>query len=202
MKASELAAKLMENPDLEVYYEEYNSPDFSDGFYWTSGVDGVQITPDGVFITTNCLRCDFDNLKTPSTIPRIDTVTIHIKDGLVPFNFFPLDSERGDDAGKYMFQEFLDYDVIYGHSDGVSYHLSEKLETKEENYSTHNINTSDVEKVTVLTSYDPVTWEPSYTDYTWDEVKEYFIKKYNIEKIVDNYNYDNDIGMELDGEAE
>lgn len=193
MKASELAAKLMETPDLEVFYEEYNSPEFSDGFYWTTGVNGIQITPDGVFITTDSLGDEYNNLKTPSNTPQIDTVTIHIKDDIVPFNIFPLDSERGDDAGKFLLQEFLDYGMIYGYRDGVSYSLSDTLKTDEVDRCNHTINTSDIEKVTVLSSYDPVTWEPSYTDYSWEDVKAYFISKYNIEKYVDDSVYDNDI---------
>lgn len=180
MKASELAAKLMETPDLEVFYEEYNCPEFSDGFYWTSGVNGVQITPDGVFITTESLSDAYNNIKTPSNTPVLESISVHIKDGIVPFNIFPLDTDRGDDNGKYFFQELLDHNMCFGYLDGVSYSLSETLKTEEVDYN-NVVNCSDVEKVQVLTSYDPVTWEPTYTDYTWEDAKNYFISKYNLE---------------------
>lgn len=89
MKAKDLAALLLQTPDLEVYIEDYHCPDFDDGYHYTNGTNGVTRTPDGIFINLDSIN---HYPKSPSDKPQIGAIGIMMKDG----NWFKLRMDEHD----------------------------------------------------------------------------------------------------------
>lgn len=171
MKAKDLAALLLQTPDLEVYIEDYNSPDFDDGYYFTNSTTGVTRTPDGIFIDIS--SCE-GYPKAPSDKPRIGTIAIMMKDG----QWFKL---RPDDSDLSVLKQFDESGYICNyigwHED---YYIISEPDFPDEwlqghinrSSSTHYVP-SDVDYVQVLVGLNDEDWTPVYQKFTLEEAIKY-----------------------------
>lgn len=172
MKAKELAALLLQTPDLEVYVEDYNCPDFDDGHYYTNGTMGITLTPDGVFIDI----CSIDNYpKSPSDKPQIGSIDIMMNDG----EWFKLNTQSEHDLSVLV--EYADSGYICNY---IGWHenyyvlaesdIDDEYVQREINnhLSTHYLP-SDIDYVRILVGLDEYTWEPVYKQFSIEEAIEY-----------------------------
>lgn len=172
MKAKDLAELLLKTPDANVYIEEYNSPDFDDGYYYTNGIEGVQKTPDGIFLT---LGDDDENVKAPSDIPKVNCIRIFMTDG----TWFKFGSNSGSTDDLNLFNECKYISNYVGWHD-ATYTLYEKG-TITDGYVYDKINSTgntsytceDVDFVEILTEYDEDTWELTWQKFKFDEALEF-----------------------------
>lgn len=174
MKAKELAALLLQTPDLEVYIEEYNAPDFDDGFYSTSGCCGITRTPDGIFIDTCSIDC---YPKSPSDKPSVGAIAIMMTDG----QWFKLRMDQHDLSVLVDYSEcgyicnYISWDDLYFSLCPDDIQDSWVREHMEETGSTH-YTPEDVDYVKVLVDIDPETWNPEYKHFTFDEAIAYALE--------------------------
>lgn len=190
MKAKDLAALLLQNPELDVYHEDYHMPEYSDGFHTVESVDGIKITPGGIFLDMNYIQGDTDNLKPPSQKPRIDSFRIKLNDDEFPYFMIGYDS---DEDGHYFFEHFLNSDSYHSYVYNNTWmlydenaELSEYHQNKLDETGIERFSLSDVEYVEVLTSFDD-QWVPSYDKMSFADAMQYYITKYNIKKGENGY---------------
>lgn len=177
MKAKDLAALLLQTPDLEVYIEDYHCPDFDDGYHYTNGTTGVTRTPDGIFI-------DIDSVnhypKAPSERPRIGTISIMMTDG-EPFKL------RQDDQDLSVLQDYVESGYICNY---IGWHENYYIlapndieddwvrEHIEDASSTH-YTPDEVDYVQILVGLEEETWNPIYIQLSFDEAIKYAMEKKN-----------------------
>lgn len=189
MKAKDLAALLMQNPEMEVYHENWHSDDMCEVYYSPEIIDGIEITPSGVFIKTASV--DFNDsreIKLPSNKPIIGTIDLVFHqerqidtedaDGEpvvdvtnVVFPFYNSDSQPMH--GNDFFRELLEDGEVYG-CDGNVFALDENYEPDHNTWQFYT--PEDVMEVKVLTSFDE-QWNVQYTSMKFEEAKKYFETK-------------------------
>lgn len=178
MKAKDLAALLLQTPDLEVYIEEYESPDFDDGYHYTNSCDGITQTPDGIFINTSIISGS--EPRAPSNMPRIGTIDIMMKDReWFRFGYTYHDLSQLVDYSEcgyicnYVSWEHGYYAIspVDIDDDWVQEHIQSSGNTHYE--------PDDVDYVRVLVGFDQTTWEPEYKHFTFDEAIQYALEKQN-----------------------
>ena len=171
MKAKDLAALLMQNPEMEVYHEHMHIDDMCDSYYSPENVSGIEITPSGVFISTE--RMDYNSqqeIKTPHNKPRIGA----IENVVFPFYNAYEDPTTGED----LFRELLEDGQVYGQN-GTVFTLDPNYEPDHNTWQFYT--PQDVMEVKVLTDLDD-NWNPVYTSMTFEEAKNHFVSKLNITK--------------------
>lgn len=173
MKAKDLADLLLKTPDANVYIEGYNSPDFDEGYYYTNGIEGVQKTPDGIFLT---LSDDDQYPKAPSDIPKVNSIRIFMTDG----TWFKFGSNTGTTDDLVYFNECKYISNYVGWHD-ATYTLYEEGSLTE-GYVYDKINSAggntsyiskEVDFVEILTEYDKDTWELTWQKFKFEEALEF-----------------------------
>lgn len=164
MKAKELAALLLEYPDLEVYQEEHFSYEDGDHGSYANSVIGIAVTPSGIFFGTG--DCQNDNVQTPSDCPRIHHFTIVLDDDTV--------FKVGSNTELYQLCEYAEYGYM---SNYVSWNdnywiLCEKdipdghIQAEMQHVWNTHVTPDRVKYVEISVAVDPVTWEVSYERFT------------------------------------
>lgn len=189
MKAKELAALLMQNPEMEVYHEDMHIDDMCEVYYSAENVTGVEITPSGVFISTE--HIDFDDrqeIKTPHNKPRIGTIDLVFhQERLVEYDeddgsivtdvenvVFPFYNAYEDPTtGEDFFRELFEDGQVYG-QDGTVFVLDPNYEPDHNTWQFYT--PEDVMEVKVLTDIDDA-WNPVYTSMTFEEARNFFVNK-------------------------
>lgn len=188
MKAKELAKLLLEHPEMDVFNEEYHVPEYSDGYNSVNSLNGITITPGGVFLNFNYLPGDTDYLKPPSLKPEIDTFRIKLKDTEHPYFCI-----RDEDDGKYFFEHFLNENAYYSYVCSNTWILYDE-NAELDDYTTNKLDElwvekftlEDVDYVEVLSSFDD-QWVSTYDKMSFSEAMQYYINKYNIKKGENGY---------------
>lgn len=173
MKASELAAILLKNPDMEVYTENqhYDSYD-NDSYFTTEAVDSVVQTPDGLFLNFKTIDSDTD-LKSPMSKPKLHTFRIKLKDGeyfRIPQSYHNLSTLIDFEVEGHLvfYVSWHDDWWILAPADTEDEFAKEKISYTS---STH-YTPDDVECVQIITALDD-KWEPIYTDFTLQDAIEF-----------------------------
>lgn len=185
MKAKDLAALLLQNPEMEVFYEDYIHVDFGDSYHTVKSVDGVNVTPGGVYLDINYIQNKNEfGLKPPSSCPVIDTIRIKLDDEEFPY--LPFEENSSDNYGEYFFRDYAEEKTFYTFSGSEKFILYDSSvdESSRCDYTNKEIednfsiifDISKVEYVEVLTSFDD-QWNPTYTNMTFDEAMSYFLKE-------------------------
>lgn len=182
----------MQNPEMEVYHEHMHINDMCESYYSPENVSGIEITPSGVFISTEYI--DFDDrqeIKTPHNKPRIGTIDLVFhQERLVEYDeddgsmvtdvenvVFPFYNAYEDPTtGEDFFRELFEEGQVYG-QDGTVFVLDPNYEPDHNTWQFYTPD--DVMEVKVLTDIDE-KWNPVYTTMTYEEAKKYFISKLNI----------------------
>ena len=188
MKSHELANKLLSLPDLEVYVEtKENGGTRSAEFKANNLIDVFNITPSGLFIDYNTIP----NKITPDEAPVIGSYFVFFKDGtitparLAGSSRWEVPTVKHLANGEVFFVEYgthnmekcfsyqvlrmgLEQDIILSVND----EYFDKLDPVfSEGKKVQRL--SDVEHFSVLTSFDPLTWNPTYTEMTYAEAIEF-----------------------------
>lgn len=182
----------MQNPEMEVYHEHMHINDMCESYYSPENVSGIEITPSGVFISTEYI--DFDDrqeIKTPHNKPRIGTIDLVFhQERLVEYDeddgsmvtdvenvVFPFYNAYEDPTtGEDFFRELFEDGQVYG-QDGTVFVLDHNYVPDHNTWQFYT--PQDVMEVKVLTDIDE-KWNPVYTTMTYEEAKKYFISKLNI----------------------
>lgn len=182
MKAKELAALLLQNPEDEVYIETLQSSSDGDYYHQTNKISGIaERTPAGTFINMEWMSIR-EEIKSPSTKPLIGAARIKLDSYL--YDFLPCDdswdSGRSDlDNGSFWHELFTDgyyYCYVYNGDSVIFEHSTEIAHDIGYNYGDRHVFTpEDVEYVEVLTSIDE-NWEQTWTRMTYEDAYEYFTK--------------------------
>lgn len=175
MKAKELAALLLQNPDADVFYEGYSSQDFGDSFNFSESVVGVQTTPSGIFISTEYIESN--EPLAPSDKPKTGAVRIQLFDG----TWFRV-GDNGCDVSNL--RDFMENGYICNYVDWHSgtwllttpdFTDGGYIDEKMGQIDTTHYTTDDVLHVEVITEVPEDTWKPVWQKFKWEEVLE-FIK--------------------------
>jgi hypothetical protein len=172
MKAKDLADLLLKTPDANVYIEDYNSPDFDDGYYYTSSINGVQKTPDGIFLT---LSDDNEHPRAPSDVPKLTEIRIRMTDG----TWFKFGSDAGTIDDLVYFNECKYISTYVGWHEGT-YTLYEEgsltdgyVYDKIDSTGNTSYTTNYVDFVEILTEYNEDTWEVTWQKFKFEEALEF-----------------------------
>lgn len=176
MKAKELAELLLKNPELDVFIEELNLVDFGDSFFSTDKVDGIEITPDGLFIKSSHVE-NYFSMKRPSTKPQIGTFIIELCTGL-KIDYTDLDSHESDFPNASNFKYAIaSNEFHFYHEDIITVvALDESIKEMYNDsfrYKVYDINF--VEKFHVLTNFDE-EWNCTWEEMTFEQAKEFYKK--------------------------
>ncbi len=194
MKAKDLAALLMQHPEMEVYHEHMHIDDMCEAYYSPENVSGIEITPSGVYISTE--RIDYNSqqeIKTPHNKPRIGAIDLVFhQDRLVEYDeddgttrtdvenvvFRFYNAYEDPTTGEDFFSELLNDGEVYGQN-GTVFVLDPNYEPDHNTWQFYT--PEDVMEVKVLTDLDD-NWNPVYTSMTFEEAKNHFVSKLNITK--------------------
>lgn len=188
MKAKELAALLLLNPEDEVYIETLQSDSYGDCYYQTHKLNGIAgRTPSGVFVSQDWMSI-CEEIKSPTNKPLIGSSRIKL-DSFI-HDFLPSDdnysSRESDlDNGEFWRELLIDghYYCYVSNGDSVVFQHSTVLdEDRGHDYGERHVFTpEDVEYVEVLTALDD-DWNETWTRMTYEEAYEYFTKDIQIEE--------------------
>lgn len=178
MKAKDLAALLLQTPDLDVFVEDYHSPDFDEGYYYTNTTTGITRTPDGIFINIETLDRNIPDPKAPSEKPKINTIAIKMKDD----KWFKLSL---NDHNISVLRDFNEYGYICHY---IGWHddyyvlaaddcPEEYIQEKINDSSSTHYTPEQVDYVQILVGLDEVTWNPIYIQLSFDEAIKYAVEK-------------------------
>lgn len=174
MKAKELAELLLQNPESNVYIEELKLVDFGDSYYSTEKVEGIEITPDGVFIKSTHVENQYE-LKRPSTKPKVGTFIIELDTGL-KIDYTDLDKYESE----YPSASNFNYSVSTGefhfyHEDEITIIALDDSVKNMYNDDTRYVvyDISSVEKFNILTNFDE-EWNCTWKEMTFEEAKEFY----------------------------
>jgi|AGFT01.1.fsa_nt_gi hypothetical protein len=175
MKAKDLAALLLENPEADVFHEGYYTQDFGDSFHFSERVVGIQTTPSGFFISTEYIENN-DPLA-PSDKPQVGAVRIQLFDG----TWFRC-GEQGCNVSNL--RDFMENEYICNYVDWHSgtwiltvpgYSDGGYIDGKIGELHTTHYTTDDVLHVEIITEVPDDTWKPVWQKFKWEEALE-FIK--------------------------
>lgn len=191
MNSHELAKKLLELPEHEVFIEvEIPSVNGVGKEYKTLKIsEKNQITPSGIFLKSDVFF-NSTNIKNPNSEPVIGSYALYFKDETVVINRY--DESRRCTAtvkllstGESRVHEYGSYNMTihdnFQHfnrgfdTDIVLVTNKETFGEKEQNlYPNAEIrHLEDVDYVRVLISYDKDTWIPTYKRMTYAEAIEF-----------------------------
>lgn len=174
LTSHQLAALLLEQPDVPVYNESMESDRDGDYHSYNSIVNGLEVTPDGVFI--KLVRMEYhecEKLLSPSKKTVIDTISVKMKDYCDAI-YLPMDTNS-----PTFFENLLSSGRYYGF-DQYSYQgatLWWADYTGERSSDDYTIN--DVDHVLLVTGYDS-EWNSITTKLQFEEAFQYFVQKYNL----------------------
>lgn len=188
MKSHDLANKLLSLPDLEVFVEtKDNAGTTSFEFHAGNLQDQFTITPSGIFIGHHSIP----NQITPSEAPVIGSYMVYFTDGTitpsrvqghgywaVPTVKYLANGEVFSvEYGTYNMEKCHCYQLIrMGIEQDIVLSVQDEYFDKMDAVLTEGkriMRLSDVEHFSVLTSFDPVTWKPVYTEMTYQEALEF-----------------------------
>ena len=188
MKAKELAALLLQNPEDEVFIETLQSDSCGDYYHQTHKLSGLaERTPDGTFLNMDWMSIR-EEIKTPSNKPLIGAARIKLDS--LEYNFLPCDdnwdSRRSDlDNGEFWRELFRDghyYCYVYNGDSVIFEHSTKVDDSVGLDYGDRTVfGAEDVEYVEVLTALDD-NWNETWIKMSFEEAYEYFTKDIQAEE--------------------
>ena len=172
MKAKDLAALLLQTPELEVYIEDYHCPDFDDGYHYTNSTTGVTRTPDGIFI--NISSCE-GYPKAPSEKPRNNSISIMMNDG----EWFKF---RDNENTLSVLRDYSEYGYICNYVDWHNDYWILAQEDSKDGWIQEHMNSTfyspeQIDYVQIQVGLDEATWNPIYIQLTLEEAIKYATEK-------------------------
>lgn len=191
MKSHELAKKLLELPDLEVYSEIQHAGQPNREFKTVKFDGDVVITPTGLFLEPGKFFVKGYSDRSPNDEPVIGSYMIYFSNGEVikdqfdesrictpTVKFLSTGESRVHEYGTYnmeihdnhkLFQRAHDKHIVL--ITNVKTYEEKPHYKNDENYELRYIE--DIDFVNVLVSYDPVTWKPQYQRMTYGAAIQY-----------------------------
>lgn len=184
MKSHELAKKLLSLPDLDVFVEtQDNGGTTSIEFHANELQDVFTITPSGIFVD----HTSEPGKISPSQAPVIGSYMVYFNNGTITPSRLPGQGRWAVPTVQYLANAEV-FSVEYG-----TYNLEKCncyqilrmgieqdiiLSVQDEYFDKLDpvfsegkcvMRLSDVDHFSVLTSFDPISWVPVYTDMTYQE---------------------------------
>lgn len=179
MKASELAALLLQNPDADVYVQTCHSSIYGDWYNLAESCNGITSTPSGTFIDISSVPREMD-IKKPCDIPLIGASRIKL-DSTV-HDFLPVTRDYDDyisDLDNGWFWTELKTEGYYysfiSDSENVIFNYNAEYQTDYQVQDEHVYTVDDVQYVEVLTELDS-EWNETWTRMSFEEAYERFTK--------------------------
>lgn len=184
MKSHELAKLLLEQPDLEVFVETERREGEHRSYHSSALQPKFEITPDGLFVDVR----DLVEGKPPQLIPVIGSYFVHFKDGTITpsrlpgvrkhevptVQFFSTGEVRVVEYGSYNLEKCDSFQVLrMGLEQDIILSTNDEHFDKLDAVFTDGkrvMRLCDLSHISVLTSFDPDTWKPTYTDMSYDEM--------------------------------
>lgn len=184
MKSHDLAKKLLQLPDLEVFVETQDNGGTASTEFRSNRLEDVYtITPSGIFIDHSSIP----NQISPSDAPVIGSYFVYFKDGTITPARLPGAGRWSVPTVKYLADGEV-YKVEYGSYDlekCTCYQILRMgpeqdiiLSVQDEYFDKLDpvfsegkrvMRLSDVDHFSVLTDFDKGTWKPTYTEMTYQE---------------------------------